>query len=49
VRDDVGRIRDCVSGETMHSVNEPAEEARSLYVEQSRQHKSYPPPAGRCC
>src|SRR3984957_7549893 len=36
VRDDVGRIRDCVSGETMHSVNEPAEEARSLYVEQSR-------------
>jgi queuine tRNA-ribosyltransferase len=36
VRDDVGRIRDCISGETMHSVNEPAEEARSLYVEQSR-------------
>ena len=36
VRDDVGRIRDCVSGEIMHSVNEPAEEARSLYVEQSR-------------
>jgi len=35
VRDDIGRIRDCVSGETMHSVNEPAEEARSLYVEQS--------------
>jgi queuine tRNA-ribosyltransferase len=36
VRDNVGRIRDCVSGEIMHSVNEPAEEARSLYVEQSR-------------
>jgi queuine tRNA-ribosyltransferase len=36
VRDEVGRIRDCVSGETMHSVNEPAEEARSLYIEQSR-------------
>jgi len=36
VRDAVGRIRDCVSGETMHSVNEPAEEARTLYVEQSR-------------
>jgi queuine tRNA-ribosyltransferase len=36
VREDVGRIRDCVSGETMHSINEPAVEARSLYVEQSR-------------
>jgi queuine tRNA-ribosyltransferase len=32
----VGRIRDTVSGEVMHSVNDPAEEARSLYVEQSR-------------
>jgi len=36
VRDAIGRIRDCVSGETMHSVNDPAQEARSLYVEQSR-------------
>jgi queuine tRNA-ribosyltransferase len=36
VRDEVGRIRDRVSGEVMHSVNDPAEEARSLYVEQSR-------------
>ena len=36
VRDDIGRIRDTVSGEVMHSVNDPAEEARSLYVEQSR-------------
>lgn len=36
VRDDVGRIRDMNSGEVMHSVNDPAEEARSLYVEQSR-------------
>lgn len=36
VRDDIGRIRDKVSGEVMHSVNDPAEEARSLYVEQSR-------------
>lgn len=36
VRDGVGRIRDTVSGEVMHSVNDPAEEARSLYVEQSR-------------
>jgi queuine tRNA-ribosyltransferase len=36
VREDVGRIRDTVSGEVMHSVNDPAEEARSLYVEQSR-------------
>ena len=32
----VGRIRDTISGEVMHSVNDPAEEARSLYVEQSR-------------
>ena len=36
VRDEIGRIRDIESGEVMHSVNEPAEEARSLYVEQSR-------------
>ncbi|MET0291146.1 MAG: tRNA guanosine(34) transglycosylase Tgt [Steroidobacteraceae bacterium] len=36
VRDEIGRIRDTVSGEVMHSVNDPAEEARSLYVEQSR-------------
>jgi queuine tRNA-ribosyltransferase len=36
VRENVGRIRDTVSGEVMHSVNQPAEEARSLYVEQSR-------------
>jgi tRNA-guanine transglycosylase len=31
----VGRIRDTFSREVMHSVNDPAEEARSLYVEQS--------------
>ncbi len=31
-----GRIRDTISGEVMHSINDPAEEARSLYVEQSR-------------
>jgi queuine tRNA-ribosyltransferase len=36
VSGDVGRIRDMTSGEVMHSVNDPAEEARSLYVEQSR-------------
>jgi queuine tRNA-ribosyltransferase len=36
VRDEVGRIRDTVSGEVMHSVNDPAEEARSLYVDQSQ-------------
>jgi queuine tRNA-ribosyltransferase len=36
VRDGVGHIRDTTSGEVMHSVNDPAEEARSLYVEQSR-------------
>jgi queuine tRNA-ribosyltransferase len=35
-RDDVGYIRDMKSGEVMHPVNDPAEEARSLYVEQSR-------------
>lgn len=32
----VGRIRDTTSGEVMHSVNDPVEEARSLYVDQSR-------------
>jgi queuine tRNA-ribosyltransferase len=36
IRDCVGRIRETASGEVMHSVNDPAEEARSLYVEQSR-------------
>jgi len=36
VRDGVGRIRDTRSGEVMHSVSEPMEEARLLYVEQSR-------------
>jgi queuine tRNA-ribosyltransferase len=36
VGDGIGRIRDMTSGEVMHSVNDPAEEARSLYVEQSR-------------
>jgi queuine tRNA-ribosyltransferase len=36
VNDGIGRIRDMTSGEVMHSVNDPAEEARSLYVEQSR-------------
>jgi queuine tRNA-ribosyltransferase len=36
VRESIGRIRDKESGEVMHSVNDPAEEARSLYVDQSR-------------
>ncbi|MEP6549487.1 MAG: tRNA guanosine(34) transglycosylase Tgt [Gammaproteobacteria bacterium] len=36
VRDEVGFIRDTTSGEVMHSINDPGEEARSLYVEQSR-------------
>ncbi len=36
VRNDVGFIRDCESGEVMHPVADPLEEARSLYVEQSR-------------
>jgi queuine tRNA-ribosyltransferase len=35
VREGVGRIRDTQSGEVMHSVNDPLEEARALYVEQS--------------
>jgi len=36
VLDGIGHIREMASGEVMHSVNDPAEEARSLYVEQSR-------------
>jgi queuine tRNA-ribosyltransferase len=32
----IGRIRDTLSGEVMHSINDPMAEARSLYVEQSR-------------
>jgi queuine tRNA-ribosyltransferase len=36
VHEGIGRIRDTTFGEVMHSVNDPAEEARSLYVEQSR-------------
>ncbi len=36
VRESVGHIRDSVSGETMHPHADPALEAQSLYVEQSR-------------
>jgi queuine tRNA-ribosyltransferase len=36
VRGGTGHIRDTLSGEVMHSVADPAEEARALYVEQSR-------------
>jgi len=36
VSDGVGRIRDMTSGEVMHPVDDPSDEARSLYVEQSR-------------
>ena len=36
VRDGVGFIREMTSGEVMHVGSDPAEEARSLYVEQSR-------------
>jgi queuine tRNA-ribosyltransferase len=36
VQGDIGRIRDTLSGEVMHSVNDPVEEAHTLYVEQSR-------------
>jgi queuine tRNA-ribosyltransferase len=35
VKDEVGFIRDTVSGEVMHPGSEPAREAQSLYVEQS--------------
>jgi queuine tRNA-ribosyltransferase len=35
-RDGVGFIREMISGEVMHVGGDPAEEARSLYVEQSR-------------
>jgi queuine tRNA-ribosyltransferase len=36
VKEDVGSIRDTVSGEVMHPGSDPAQEAQSLYVEQSR-------------
>jgi queuine tRNA-ribosyltransferase len=36
VKDDVGYIRDMTSGEVMHLGEDPEQEARSLYVEQSR-------------
>jgi queuine tRNA-ribosyltransferase len=36
VRDDIGFIREVNSGEVMHPISDPAEEARRLYVEQSR-------------
>jgi queuine tRNA-ribosyltransferase len=36
VRGDVAHIRDMTSGEVMHPGNDPSEEARSLYVDQSR-------------
>jgi len=36
VRDGVGHIRDMASGEVMHPTDDPVEEARTLYVEQSR-------------
>ena len=36
VKEDIGYIRDTVSGEVMHLGSDPEQEARSLYVEQSR-------------
>jgi queuine tRNA-ribosyltransferase len=36
IKDHVGYIRDMTSGEVMHPGGDPAQEARSLYVEQSR-------------
>jgi queuine tRNA-ribosyltransferase len=36
LQDGIGRIRDQISGEVMHSVSDPQVEADTLYVEQSR-------------
>jgi queuine tRNA-ribosyltransferase len=36
VRDGIGHIRDKISGEVMHPVSDPSQEARLLYVEQPR-------------
>jgi queuine tRNA-ribosyltransferase len=36
VRAGIGHVRDMTSGEIMHPVNDPCDEARSIYVEQSR-------------
>jgi queuine tRNA-ribosyltransferase len=36
VRDGIGHIRDRISGEVMHPVSDPSQEARLLYVEQAR-------------
>jgi queuine tRNA-ribosyltransferase len=36
VREDIGYVRDVRSGEVMHPGGDPSDEARSLYVEQSR-------------
>jgi queuine tRNA-ribosyltransferase len=36
VSDDIGHVRDRNSGEVMHPVNDPMQEAHQLYVEQSR-------------
>ena len=36
VKEEVGYIRDTISGEVMHLGSNPAQEAQSLYVEQSR-------------
>jgi queuine tRNA-ribosyltransferase len=36
VRDEIGYIRDTASGELMHAGGDPSDEARALYVEQSK-------------
>jgi queuine tRNA-ribosyltransferase len=46
VKEDVGYIRDTVSGEVMHPGGDPAQEAQSLYVEQSRLLERLSSPAG---
>jgi queuine tRNA-ribosyltransferase len=46
VKDDVGYIRDTISGEVMHPGSDPAQEAQSLYVEQSRLLERLSPLAG---
>jgi queuine tRNA-ribosyltransferase len=46
VKEDVGYIRDTLSGEVMHPGRDPAQEAQSLYVEQSRLLERLSSPAG---
>src|SRR5580698_1261633 len=46
VNAEIGHIRDTISGEVMHPGSDPAQEAQSLYVEQSRLLERLSPLAG---